>query len=514
MEYYFSEYLDTMKIGIHFIYDNWDDFGYKTLYTAYYVSEDNKKKKLGPVSIATVAEAIQSYEAKKPSDYCVSYKSFIYLVQAFSFDNIISLGSIEYYENLYKEFSVSEVKQILEQLRDISYDLKLFEENKTVDVIHTSFLRGSSVKKLKQQLHRVATNGVRQIPFNFKLKYTVENSRSTELTFKVDPESLLPTNVHGIIGNNGTGKTTLIQDIVKCYLKEEPINSYLIKDSRATLEIYDDYDNEDFESVLFVSFSAFDMINENYFAKMDRQKKDDFQEQKIFKYIGNSTFINGRQAMKNPTELAEDLIKNIKEIKKSPERIKLWEEEIVKLYFDHEISNFISNMLNDNELDVNEVAKLSSGQKMILLGLSTLISKIDEKTLIIIDEPESYLHPPLVSAYIRILSDILSKKNGVAIIATHSPVILQEIPRKCVWILERNQNKELNVRNPKIETFGENIGMIMDDVFGLDIRNTGFYQYLSELSEQEDKAKTLMDESRLGSEAELFLNIFLSDREN
>lgn len=513
MEYYFEHYLNLQKTGIQFIYDNWNDFGYTTMYVAYYITENRKKVELGSVSISTINEADDCFKNKPDSNQWVSYKSFDYLSEGINYSNIISLGNVEYYEKLYATFSDVEVISILEDLGDIAFNLDLFEKNKDLDVIHTSFLRGSSVNNLKQQLNRVAKKGVIQIPFNFKMKYTTENLIDTEFTFKVIPESPLPTNVYGIIGNNGTGKTTLIQDIVKCYLRDKPVKSYLVSQSKAELEIYDDYNNGGFESVLFVSFSAFDMLNTKYFSKLENNDGNTELRKKDFKYIGNSTFVNERQTMKNPEELAKDLIDNIKEIKKSPDRIKLWEEEVVKLSFDNEISNFISKNLNKKEINVEEVAKLSSGQKMILLGLSALVSKIDEKTLIIIDEPESYLHPPLVSAYIRILSDILSKKNGVAIIATHSPVILQEIPKKCVWVLERDSNKNLTVRNPKIETFGENISMIMDDVFGLDIRNTGFYQYLSQLSEQKEEAKNLLNNNELGSEAELFLHIFLDNEE-
>lgn len=55
-----------------------------------------------------------------------------------------------------------------------------------------------------------------------------------------------------------------------------------------------------------------------------------------------------------------------------------------------------------------------------------------------LDEPESHLHPPLLSAFIRSLSELLILRNGVAIIATHSPVILQEVPKRCAWILNRS----------------------------------------------------------------------------
>jgi predicted ATP-dependent endonuclease of OLD family len=70
--------------------------------------------------------------------------------------------------------------------------------------------------------------------------------------------------------------------------------------------------------------------------------------------------------------------------------------------------------------------------------MTRLIELVDERTLILLDEPESHLHPPLLSAFIRALSDLLVKRNGVAVIATHSPVVLQEVPKSCAWKLRRS----------------------------------------------------------------------------
>ena len=56
-----------------------------------------------------------------------------------------------------------------------------------------------------------------------------------------------------------------------------------------------------------------------------------------------------------------------------------------------------------------------------------MVNFVERKTLVIMDEPEEHLHPPLVSAFIRALSELMSYRNGVAIIATHSPVIVQEV---------------------------------------------------------------------------------------
>jgi hypothetical protein len=43
----------------------------------------------------------------------------------------------------------------------------------------------------------------------------------------------------------------------------------------------------------------------------------------------------------------------------------------------------------------------------------------------------------LFGEFIRALSDLLINRNGVCIIATHSPVVLQEVPRSCVWKVRR-----------------------------------------------------------------------------
>ena len=64
--------------------------------------------------------------------------------------------------------------------------------------------------------------------------------------------------------------------------------------------------------------------------------------------------------------------------------------------------------------------------------MTHLADRVAERTLVLIDEPETHLHPPLLSAFVRAMSDLLIDRNGVAIIATHSPVVLQETPRTCV----------------------------------------------------------------------------------
>jgi hypothetical protein len=83
-----------------------------------------------------------------------------------------------------------------------------------------------------------------------------------------------------------------------------------------------------------------------------------------------------------------------------------------------------------------------------------------------------------LSALIRSLSRLLSNRNAIAIIATHSPVVLQEIPKSCVWKITRSGLASACER-PETETFGENVGLLTREVFGLEVSKSGFNALLA-----------------------------------
>ncbi|PHI39160.1 hypothetical protein CBQ28_01165 [Pseudoalteromonas sp. GCY] len=87
--------------------------------------------------------------------------------------------------------------------------------------------------------------------------------------------------------------------------------------------------------------------------------------------------------------------------------------------------------------ELNEI-KLSSGQRMYSLFVPSIISEIKKESLLLIDEPELYLHPELEVGLISMLKKVLSETNSFAIIATHSAIIAREIQSDFVHILENN----------------------------------------------------------------------------
>jgi predicted ATP-dependent endonuclease of OLD family len=145
---------------------------------------------------------------------------------------------------------------------------------------------------------------------------------------------------------------------------------------------------------------------------------------------------------------------------------------------------------------------LSSGHAAVLYYLTHVVELVENKTICLFDEPENHLHPPLLSAFIRTLSTLLTENNGMAIMATHSPVVLQEIPRLCTWKLHHINDGKINVRRPNIETFGESVGEITAEVFSLDLRKTGFYALLEKDSLESKSVERVLSmyENQVGLE--------------
>lgn len=95
----------------------------------------------------------------------------------------------------------------------------------------------------------------------------------------------------------------------------------------------------------------------------------------------------------------------------------------------------------------------------------SIISTIENNSLVIIEEPENYLHPSLLTHFINSVTHVLRDTNSIALISTHSPLVLRETPSEQITILHRSNGKTY-YKKTSIETFGADTHQIMIDVFG------------------------------------------------
>lgn len=242
-------------------------------------------------------------------------------------------------------------------------------------------------------------------------------------------------------------------------------------------------DVSSFANLISISFSAFDEME-------PRTANTSFVFDIVYSYIGLKTeqaHENRSSLMKTHDELAEEFVGSLR-VCASRLLSNRWIQAVTTLqsdpnFRDAGIENLIE-MIRDpkmNTLVLRIFKRLSSGHKIVLLTITRLIERLQERSLVIMDEPEAHLHPPLLSAFIRAVSDLLIMTNGVAIVATHSPVILQEVPRSCAWKMRRS-GAFITAERLVRESFGENVGTLTSDIFGLEVTDAGFYKMLSKIA--------------------------------
>ena len=273
--------------------------------------------------------------------------------------------------------------------------------------------------------------------------------------------------------------------------------------------ILDDNDSV-VSNLIYVSFSAFDNT---------KPREEKVHNELHYSYVGLKQVLVGTENIietKNLDTLIDEFYKSLKFCRTFQKT--RWETSIEMLESDPnfkeaEIKSLVDIEKNEEfEYRTKDIfRRLSSGHKIVLLTITRLIQELQEKSLVLIDEPEAHLHPPLLSAFVRALSELLISTNGVAIIATHSPVILQEVPKRCVWKLSRFGAEAKSERLP-IETFGENVGTLTNEVFGLEVVNSGFYKLLDKIAREKETYDEVIEHfnGQLGMEAKAILMTYFT----
>ena len=126
--------------------------------------------------------------------------------------------------------------------------------------------------------------------------------------------------------------------------------------------------------------------------------------------------------------------------------------------------------------DFELIKNLSSGQATILLYITKLVYSVNKGSLIIFDEPETFMHPPMIKSFIRAVSNIVQKSSAFCLIATHSPVVIQEIPHCNVYKID----SEHRIERIHYKTYGQNLDTLYKNIYGVALQMTGYNSLLTE----------------------------------
>lgn len=258
-------------------------------------------------------------------------------------------------------------------------------------------------------------------------------------------EKIEPSNIKDDVDKTSQNTEELIDEISqKTNLKKEVLQ----KEWKAFIDILDEniVDINTPQNMTFLSFKEIYEKDRNNLAHKI-QLDEVLYRDKIFKYI-NKAFDCDSIVLKKLSEKSNVIIKNEKQKIAYTNGLN-FEEFENKLYFYNE------------EKEIH----LSSGQETFVNLIINILALIKPNSLILIDEPENTLHPNLEVDFIKILQDILNDFYSFAIIATHSPTIVREVPENFVRVIKFDGSEQPLIDSPLIKTFGADIGTITNYVF-------------------------------------------------
>ena len=141
----------------------------------------------------------------------------------------------------------------------------------------------------------------------------------------------------------------------------------------------------------------------------------------------------------------------------------------------------------------------------MLATLTGLVSFLKDRSILLFDEPETHLHPSMLANLMSVINGLLEDFNSYAIISTHSPIVLQQVPSRYVRVIRRLENTP-EIGSLSIETFGENFTEISQEIFDVsDYERDHKDVFIKLLSEYTAEDIIAMFNNRLGISARALL---------
>lgn len=463
--------------------DNWNDFSYRTLYTLYYKHKSTTHR-VGTLKILKEGQREGGPPLKVGRAKGLQFKK-----------QIVSLGtSIDYYVRLIELGLLNKVRGLF---NDLSLYPKLREAFAKEPGLATSLYRDHTrPDDFYDEIERTVTaGGAPPGDDAFTLTFTPLGAIEP-ITFalggaetKAAERLTRPSRRAGIIiGPNGVGKTHFLASIARVAYAPPAEREQLAADEGVIT------DGPGFPNILAVSYSSFD----NFVPPMlkgddpDERRADFIAGRGRYIYLGMrdpSGLIEGGDVLPRlvtQTELAATFANHITRIREL-DRFKTFadimqpvlEEVSVRAFAgipprddpDDEVDFWTLDEVRIEQLNrwfgedpAAAFLKLSSGHKIVLHQLAGMTAMLQRHGLVLIDEPETHLHPPLLAALMSAIRRLLSRQRAYALVATHSPVVVQEALADHVVILAGRE--PTIAKPPSIQTYGENVGALSREVFG------------------------------------------------
>ncbi|MBC8487677.1 MAG: AAA family ATPase [Bacteroidetes bacterium] len=269
-------------------------------------------------------------------------------------------------------------------------------------------------------------------------KYKVFRDFDLELTHDGEPLDLVV-----IAGINGSGKTTLFEFIYGF------IHGNKFPGCKVDLLYNKEKNIRGFFGGIPLVFSS-DLRNNLYYLETSTYNKNEAKKQ-IAEYIDKLIYegdIKSSQAYQKVQKILNsffdgfDLQIEFNGLDKKRE-----------VYFKNEYSEKIS------------ISELSTGEQELITKAFTLYLADIKDSVILIDEPETSLHPNWQNKIIKVYEDFAKANNNQVIIATHSPHIVGSAPKESIRVLIKNEDT-IDVISDFDGSYGWEIQKVLLEIMG------------------------------------------------
>lgn len=401
--------------------NDWNDLNYYTEYEVYY-TDDQSVKYLGVTKILHRDSAKPyppSMFERLPDDYC-------------------SLGqSAEYYSEMVEFLGMEAARDLCAALNDVVAAPVLRPDWERNSGFRTSLLRMSeaatTLQSAGQYFGQTVPINQNSFVFSFSCSLSGFSKRlSVELAFRGD--SPLPERLTAFVGKNGTGKSGVLARLAQALSGLNPTAGRF------------DPGRPSFTRTICCSYAVFqpfqvpNISSQSYLYCGLRDREGNISSESVWSRL-------------------EEGMRIIVE-KKRQDR---WRGFV-------SLTDIMGTAVSDSFFEAERselkgsLRTLSTGQVVVLALFTDLLAHVEKESLFLCDEPESYLHPTLLSTFLRLMHGVLEEFNSFAIVATHSPIVIQEVPSSCVRIFKREGSVPFQ-GELGIESFGENLTELVDRVF-------------------------------------------------
>lgn len=549
----------TEKTLLSLSYNNWDDYSVRTTLNAAFYYDGQR---IFDFNLKLLIESNTNSPVKLNALREEGWDGYFPIPNT----NYVSVPSdIEFYDALITKLGIQDARKVLVLIRDAGYLVNIAKDEAATKMTElenfsTSPLREAGARKSFYDGWK-AFSGNSQSIKDFTLNLPGRGAEGvTPVRFRFNSDTL-PYDINVLIGPNGVGKSHTLKSLVAYWLGMDVGSQTQLNKSKH--QPFDVHPN--ISRLILMSYSPF----EDFVLDLSGTKLKDKTAYRYFGFRRGSMSASGkRQSSISRNQPASDAVESMFKALADDDAynfLNTWtskadtildvlqpalnfEKLVVEINPKAEITPSLKTLMIEGSdgnkyieltpathprflklkeelfnvinakagvvfLNGDEKLDLSSGQRLFVYMVINIVGQIKAESLIIVDEPELFLHPTFEIEFIALLKKVLAAFNSKAILATHSLAIAREIPANCMHVYRSGQHG-LEIDHPPFETFGGNMQRISSYVFGDSKVTKPFAQWIESAIEEVGGPQKLLTKLKDELNEEMTIKILNSSVSN